>query len=48
LTKGEYRDGRKEPQQTITPTIILHATGLDGQKVTDGPPSEFLTGIPTD
>jgi putative spermidine/putrescine transport system substrate-binding protein len=47
LTKGEYPDGRKAPQQGITPTMILYATGLDGQKVTGGAPTEFLTGIPT-
>ena len=47
LTKGEYPDGRKAPQQGITPTMILYATGPDGQKVTGGAPTEFLTGIPT-
>jgi putative spermidine/putrescine transport system substrate-binding protein len=47
LTKGEYPDGRKAPQQGITPTMILYATGPDGQKVTSGAPTEFLTGIPT-
>jgi putative spermidine/putrescine transport system substrate-binding protein len=47
LTKGEYPDGRKAPQQGITPTMILYATGPDGQKVTGGPPTEFVTGIPT-
>ena len=47
LTKGEYPDGRKAPQQGITPTMILYATGPDGQKVTDGTPTEFVTGIPT-
>jgi putative spermidine/putrescine transport system substrate-binding protein len=47
LTKGEYPDGRKAPQQGITPTMVLYATGPDGQKVTDGTPSEFVTGVPT-
>jgi putative spermidine/putrescine transport system substrate-binding protein len=47
LTKGEYPDGRKAPQQGITPTMILYATGPDGQKVTGGSPTEYLTGIPT-
>jgi putative spermidine/putrescine transport system substrate-binding protein len=47
LTKGEYPDGRKAPQQGITPTMILYATGPDGQKVTDGTPTEFVTAIPT-
>jgi putative spermidine/putrescine transport system substrate-binding protein len=46
--RASIRDGRKAPQQSITPTMILYAAGLDGQKVTGGPPSEFLTGIPTD
>ena len=27
FTKGEYPDGRKAPQQGITPTMILYATG---------------------
>ena len=47
LTKGEYPDGRKASQQGITPTMILYATGPDGQKVTGGTPTEFVTGIPT-
>jgi putative spermidine/putrescine transport system substrate-binding protein len=47
LTRGEYPDGRKAPQQGITPTMILYATDATGQKVTDGVPTEFLTGIPT-
>ena len=33
FTKGEYPDGRKVPQQGITPTMIMYATGADGQKV---------------
>jgi putative spermidine/putrescine transport system substrate-binding protein len=47
LTKGEYPHGRKAPQQGITPTMILYATRPDGQKVTGGTPTEFVTGIPT-
>jgi putative spermidine/putrescine transport system substrate-binding protein len=47
FTKGEFADGRKAPQQGITPTMILYATGPDGQKVTTGTPSEWVTGIPT-
>jgi len=47
LTKGEYPDGRKAPQQGITPTMILYATDASGQKVTDGTPTDFVTGIPT-
>ena len=47
FTKGEFADGRKAPQQGITPTMILYATGLDGQKVTAGTPTEWVTGIPT-
>jgi len=47
FTKGEYPDGRKAPQQGITPTMILYATGADGQKVTDGKPTEWVTAVPT-
>ena len=47
FTKGEYPDGRKAPQQGITPTTILYATSADGQKVTDGTPTEWVTAIPT-
>jgi len=47
FTKGEYPDGRKAPQQGITPTMILYATGPDGQKVTNGSPTDYVTGIPT-
>src|SRR5882762_8023991 len=47
LTKGEYPDGRKAPQQGITPTMILYATGPDGQKVTKGDATDWVTGVPT-
>jgi putative spermidine/putrescine transport system substrate-binding protein len=47
FTKGEYPLGRKLPQQGITPLMILYATGADGQKATDGEPTEWLTGMPT-
>jgi putative spermidine/putrescine transport system substrate-binding protein len=47
FTKGEFSDGRKAPQQGITPTMILYATAPDGQKVTPGTPTEWVTGIPT-
>ena len=47
FTKGEYADGRKAPQQGITPTMVLYATDATGQKVTDGTPTEWVTGIPT-
>jgi putative spermidine/putrescine transport system substrate-binding protein len=47
LTKGEYPDGRKAPQQGITPTMVLYATDPSGAKVTGGAQTEFLTGIPT-
>src|SRR5882724_8616044 len=47
FTKGEYADGRKAPQQGITPTMILYATGPDGQKVTKGDATEWVTGVPT-
>jgi putative spermidine/putrescine transport system substrate-binding protein len=47
FTKGEYADGRKAPQQGITPNSILYATDATGNKVTDGTPTEWLTAIPT-
>jgi putative spermidine/putrescine transport system substrate-binding protein len=47
FTKGEFADGRKAPQQGITPTMILYATGPDGQKVTAAAPTEWVTGVPT-
>ncbi|HVY13677.1 MAG TPA: extracellular solute-binding protein [Rhodopila sp.] len=47
FTKGEYPDGRKLPQQGITPTMVLYATDATGQKATGGTPSDFVTGIPT-
>ena len=47
FTKGEYADGRKAPRQGIMPLNVLYATGPDGQKVTDGTPTEWMTGIPT-
>jgi len=47
FTKGEFGDGRKAPQQGITPTMILYATGADGQKVTPGTPTDWVTGVPT-
>jgi putative spermidine/putrescine transport system substrate-binding protein len=47
FTKGEYPDGRKAPQQGITPTMILYATDETGQKATGGAQSEWLTAIPT-
>ena len=47
FTKGEYPDGRKAPQQGITPTMFLYATGPDGQKVTTGDPTDWVTGVPT-
>jgi putative spermidine/putrescine transport system substrate-binding protein len=47
FTKGEYPDGRKAPQQGITPTMILYATDETGQKATGGNPTEWLTAIPT-
>lgn len=47
FTKGEYPDGRKAPQQGITPTMVLYATDASGQKTTGGTPTEWLTGIPT-
>ena len=47
FTKGEYPDGRKLPQQGITPTSVLYATDATGNKATGGPPTEWLTVIPT-
>ena len=47
FTKGESMGGKKLPQQGITPLTILYATGPDGQKVTEGEPTEWLTGVPT-
>ncbi len=47
FTKGEYPDGRKAPQQGITPTMILYATDATGQKVTGRHADRVLTGIPT-
>ena len=47
FTKGEYPDGRKLPQQGITPTSVLYATDASGNKATGGAPSEWLTVIPT-
>lgn len=47
FTKGESASGKKLPQQGITPLMILYATGPDGQKATDGKPTDWLTGVPT-
>ncbi|WP_428488951.1 ABC transporter substrate-binding protein [Rhodopila sp.] len=47
FTKGEYPDGRKLPQQGITPTSVLYATDATGNKATGGPQTEWLTVIPT-
>lgn len=46
FTKGESSTGKKLPQQGITPLMILYATGPDGQKVTDGKPTDWVTGVP--
>ena len=46
FTKGEYPAGKKLPQQGITPLMVLYATGADGQKSTNGAPSEWITGLP--
>ncbi len=47
FTKGEYPDGRKASRQGVMPLNILYATTPDGQKVSDGTPTEWVTGIPT-
>lgn len=47
FTRGESSTGKKLPQQGITPLMILYATGADGQKVTEGKPTDWVTGVPT-
>jgi putative spermidine/putrescine transport system substrate-binding protein len=47
FTKGEYPDGRKASRQGTMPLNVLYATTAEGDKVTDGTPSEWVTGIPT-
>jgi len=47
FTKGEYPDGRKASRQGVMPLNVLYSTGPAGDKVTDGTPTEFLTGLPT-
>ena len=47
FTKGEYPDGRKASRQGTMPLNVLYATTAEGKAVTDGIPTEWLTGIPT-
>jgi putative spermidine/putrescine transport system substrate-binding protein len=47
FTKGEYPDGRKAPQQGITPTMVLYATDATGNKATGGAQTEWLNVIPS-
>ena len=47
FTKGEYPDGRKAPRQGVMPLNVLYATSPAGEKVTDGTPTEWLSGVPT-
>jgi putative spermidine/putrescine transport system substrate-binding protein len=47
FTKGEYPDGRKASRQGTMPLNVLYATSADGAKVTDGTPSDWVTGLPT-
>ncbi len=47
FTKGEYPDGRKASRQGTMPLNVLYATSAAGDKVTDGTPTEWLTGLPT-
>ena len=47
FTKGEYPDGRKASRQGVMPLNILYATSAEGDKVTDGTPTEWITGLPT-
>lgn len=46
FTKGEFSDGRKAPQQGITPIKYLYSSTPDGQKRSEKP-TEYLTGVPT-
>jgi putative spermidine/putrescine transport system substrate-binding protein len=47
FTKGEYPDGRKASRQGTMPLNVLYATTAEGNKVTDGTPTEWVTGLPT-
>src|ERR1700761_5770605 len=47
FTKSEYPDGRKIVQQGVTPTMVLYATDATGQKVSNGKPTDFVTGMPS-
>ena len=47
FTKGEYPDGRKASRQGTMPLNILYATTAEGDKVTDGTPTDWITGMPT-
>src|SRR6202051_704458 len=47
FTKGEYPDGRKASRQGTMPLNILYATSAEGSKVTNGTPTEWITGMPT-
>jgi putative spermidine/putrescine transport system substrate-binding protein len=46
FSKGEFSDGRKAPQQGITPVTYLYSSTPDGQKVSSTP-TEWLIGVPT-
>jgi putative spermidine/putrescine transport system substrate-binding protein len=46
FTRGEFSDGRKAPQQGITPVMYLYSSTPDGQKVSSTP-TEWLIGMPT-
>jgi len=47
FTKGEYPDGRKASRQGVMPLNVLYTTSEDGKKVSDGTPTDWVTGIPT-
>jgi putative spermidine/putrescine transport system substrate-binding protein len=47
FTKGEYPDGRKASRQGVMPLNVLYATSEDGKKISDGTPTDWVTGIPT-
>ena len=44
--RANIRTAARSRPQGITPMMILYATDATGQKVTDGSPTEFVTGNP--
>jgi len=47
FTKGVYPDGRQASMQGTMPMKVIYATSAEGDKATNGTPSEWLNGIPT-